>query len=92
MLNDHERKTLREVEHQFMTDDPEFTRSFEARQTRLSRRPHRLVARIALVTAALIIMLMLVAGSLGAALAFAFTSGVIWLVWRLCADADRGTQ
>ena len=30
MLNDHERKALREVERQFMAQDPDFTRSFDA--------------------------------------------------------------
>ncbi|MDN5917139.1 MAG: DUF3040 domain-containing protein [Pseudonocardia sp.] len=30
MLSDHERKALREVERQFMAQDPDFIRSFEA--------------------------------------------------------------
>ena len=42
MLSDHELETLREVEHRFMVEDPEFTRSFEAQQERLSRQPHKL--------------------------------------------------
>lgn len=29
MLSDHERKALREVERQFMAQDPDFTRSFD---------------------------------------------------------------
>jgi len=75
-----------------MTEDPEFTRSFEAQQTRLSRRPHQLAARIALVTAALLTVLMLVAGSLAGALAFAFASGVIWLAWCHSVDTGRRAQ
>ena len=35
MLGDHERKTWRELERQFMADDPEFPRSFDARAQRL---------------------------------------------------------
>jgi hypothetical protein len=38
-LNDHERKTMREVERQFQAEDPEFTRSFDTRAQRLRRRP-----------------------------------------------------
>lgn len=30
MLSDHERKALREVERQFMAQDPDFTRAFDA--------------------------------------------------------------
>ncbi len=30
MLNDRERETLREVQRQFVTDDPDFARTFEA--------------------------------------------------------------
>lgn len=30
MLSDHERKALREVERQFMAQDPDFTRFFDA--------------------------------------------------------------
>jgi hypothetical protein len=81
VLNDHERKTLREVEQQFMAEDPEFTRAFEARQTRLSRRPHRLSATIAIVVATLLTAQMLVTGSLAGALAFATVTGLLWVAW-----------
>jgi Flp pilus assembly protein TadB len=89
VLRNHERETLREVEQLLMAEDPEFARSFEARQTRLSRHPRRLAARIALVAAALFTALMLVAGSLVGALAFAVATGLIWVVWLHSADTER---
>ena len=80
MLSDHERETLRDVERQFLAEDPEFAGAFEASQTRISRRPHRLGGRIALVAAALLIAFLLVAGSLGSALVVAVVTGMIWVV------------
>ncbi len=81
MLNDHEWKALREVERQFQDEDPRFTRSFEARQTRMARHPHELGARVAVVAAALIAAVVLLAGSSAGALAIAFTTGLIWVAW-----------
>jgi hypothetical protein len=49
VLNDHERKSLREVERQFQVEDPEFTRSFDTRAQRLRRRPAE-SGRAALIT------------------------------------------
>jgi regulator of protease activity HflC (stomatin/prohibitin superfamily) len=49
VLNDHERKTLREVERQFQVEDPEFTRSFDTRAQRLRPRPAE-SGRAALIT------------------------------------------
>ena len=80
MLNDHERKTLREVERQFLVEDPEFTRSFATRAQRLERRHlDGGLVKIALVAAVLLGALMLVAGSPSGALAFAAVAGLIWL-------------
>jgi Flp pilus assembly protein TadB len=82
VLNDHEWKALREVERQFQDEDPRFTRSFEARQTRMARQPHELGARLAaVVAAALIAAVVLLAGSSAGALAIAFTTGLIWVAW-----------
>ena len=75
MLNDHERKTLREVERQFLVEDPEFTRSFATRAQRLERRHlDGGLVKIAIVAAVLLGALMLVAGSPSGALAFAAVS------------------
>ena len=89
MLSDHERKALREVERQFQAEDPRFTRSFEARQTRMARHPHKLGARIAVVAAALLTAFLLFAGSLAGALAVAFTTGLIWVAWSHSAGTHR---
>ena len=86
MLSDHEWKALREVERQFQDEDPRFTRSFEARQTRMARHPHELGARLAAVAAALIAAVVLLAGSSAGALAIAFTTGLIWVAWSHSAN------
>ena len=80
MLNDHERETLREVERQFLVEDPEFTRSFATRAQRLERRHlDGGLVKIAIVAAVLLGALMLVAGSPGGAVAFAAGAALIWL-------------
>jgi O-antigen ligase len=89
VLSDHERKTLREVECQLMAEDPEFARSFEAGQARLSRHPRRLGVRIGVVVAALLTALLLVTWSLAGALVFAVTAGLIWVAWRDPGDTDE---
>ncbi len=87
MLSDHEWKALREVERQFQDQDPRFTRSFEARQTRMARRPHELGARLAVAAAALVAAVILLAGSLAGALAIVFTTGLIWVAWSHSANS-----
>ena len=82
MLNDHERKALREVERRLIDDDPRFARHFEARQTRLQRNPRRRGNVIAAVLTVLLAALMLLAGSVFGALATAVTTVLIWAVWR----------
>jgi hypothetical protein len=89
VLSDHERKALREVERQFQAEDPRFTRSFQARQTRLARHPHNLGANLAVVAAALLAAVTLLAGSLTGALAIVVTTGLIWLAWSRSAGTDR---
>ncbi|MHA6797675.1 DUF3040 domain-containing protein (plasmid) [Pseudonocardia bannensis] len=89
MLSDHERKALRELERQFMADDPEFPRSFDARAQRLDRKHLGGSATIAIVVAVLLFALMLAAGSLGGALAFAAGTGLIWLAWQYSNDTRR---
>ena len=92
MLNDHERKSLRELEQRFMAEDPEFTRSFEARQARLSRHPRRRGSRIALVAGMLLVGLLLIAGSLAGALVVAVTAGMVWMAWRYPDAPGRRAQ
>jgi hypothetical protein len=92
VLSDHERKTLQELERQFMADDPEFPRRFDARAQRLDRKHLGGAATIAIVGAVLLVALMLVAGSLGGALAFATATGLIWLAWRHSSDTPPPRQ
>lgn len=89
MLNDHERKTLREVERRFQAEDPRFTRSFEARQTRMARHPCRWAANLAVVAAALLAAVTLLAGSLTGALAIVLATCLVWAAWRHSAGTDR---
>jgi Flp pilus assembly protein TadB len=86
VLSDHERKALREVERQFLTEDPRFTRSFEARQTQLTRQSRKPGAGLAVWAAALLAALVLVAGSLAGALAIAFATSLLWTAWRHSGD------
>jgi Flp pilus assembly protein TadB len=93
VLSDHELKTLREVERQCMADDPDFTRTFEAGQTRLSRHPHQLGLTLAVVAAALLITFLLVAGSLGSAVVVAAATGlIIWAVRHHSVSTKRQTR
>jgi ferric-dicitrate binding protein FerR (iron transport regulator) len=89
VLSDHDRKTLDEVERHCMAEDPAFARSFQERQTRLSRRPHQTGAAVAIAVAALLTTLMLIVGSLAGALAFATVTGLIWMAWRHSIETSR---
>ena len=71
------------------TRTPRFTRSFEARQTRLARHPHKLGARLAVVSATLLAAVTLLAGSLTGALAIVLTTWLIWVAWSHSAGTDR---
>ncbi|MHA6783218.1 DUF3040 domain-containing protein [Pseudonocardia saturnea] len=92
MLSDHERKTLREVERRFLTEDPEFARSFHARAQGLQRTQDRWGIQTFLVVGLLLSALMLVTGSLGGAVAFAFATGLIWVAWRFSSAAPHRAQ
>jgi hypothetical protein len=86
MLDDFERNALREVERRLLSEDPEFARAFDARAQRLSSAS--LVGggiRIFLVGGLLVSALVLGAGSLSGAVAFAIATGLIWLAWRFTA-------
>jgi len=83
VLNDHERKTLREFERQFQVEDPEFIRSFDTHAQRLRRRHLDGVwFQIAIVGAVLLGALLLLAGSPSGALAFGAVAGLTWLTRR----------
>jgi Protein of unknown function (DUF3040) len=89
VLSDRERETLREVERRLLQEDPAFARSFEARAKRLPRPAGGPGIKIFLIAGLLLSALVLVAGSLGGALAFATATGLIWLVWRIAREAPE---
>jgi DUF3040 family protein len=90
MLNEHEQRVLRDLERQFLTDDPDFPRSFDTRAKRLGRSPVALSTHLAIVIALVIGATMLAAGSPAGALASIALTGLIWLAWRrTAAHGDR---
>lgn len=86
MLSDHERQTLREIQRQLLVDDPDFEQSFRALElstptpTATPPPQHRWAYTVVIVIAALLAVLMLVAGSAGGTLAFAVIAGSVGLV------------
>ncbi len=90
MLSDRERETLREVERRLLSEDPGFTRSFEARAQRLPRGTRGGVGlKIFLAAGLLLSAFVLVTGSAAGAVAFATATGLIWVVWRFADDAPQ---
>jgi hypothetical protein len=81
MLSDHERDTLRKIQHQLSVVDADFERSFHA----LERPPvpptrHRLTYTAVIVIAMLLGAVLLFAGSPAGALAFMVTAGSAWII------------
>jgi hypothetical protein len=87
VLSDRERETLREVERGLLTDDPDFARSFAARAQDLPRRKGGVGNKIFLASGFLLSTLVLAAGSLAGAAAFAVTTVLVWMAWRYGPDA-----
>jgi Flp pilus assembly protein TadB len=84
VLSDRERETLREVERRILDEDPGFARAFQERARRLpSGSAWGTGMTVFVIVGVLASAVVLVAGSLGFALAFALATGLIWLVWRL---------
>jgi hypothetical protein len=82
MLNDHEQRVLRELEQQFLVEDPEFPRSFDTHARRLGRTRVATSTYLAIVVAVVLGVSMLAAGSLGGALATSVLTALVWLAWR----------
>lgn len=89
MLSDHEQQVLHELERRLMVGDPEFARSFQAREQRLPGGRYRRVAEAAIVVGVLLSALMLVAGSPGGALALAAATVLFW-AWRYSGGPNSG--
>jgi hypothetical protein len=103
VLNDHERKTLREVERRFMAEDPEFPRSFDdvgrrhstcslqwpSAMPRWAYAMGRWISTTALVLAVALAALMIMVVSPGAALVFAVLATIIGVSRERGDETDR---
>jgi hypothetical protein len=89
VLSDRDREALREVERRLLLEDPEFARSFTARARRLPHPIGPLGGKVFLIVGLLLSALVLDAGSLGGAAAFAVATGLIWLAWRRTGGAGQ---
>ena len=89
MLDDHERETLREIQRRMFVDDPDFERSFRAlgaparEPVAVPPGPHRWAYAVVIGIAALLATVLLLAGSVGGALAFTVIAAAVWLARHL---------
>ena len=88
MLSDHERKTLLDVERQFIADDPEFVRSFDDQLHQRPAAPHGSNGKIAVAVALLFGAILLLAGFPGGALACVITTAVFCAMWWCSKGSD----
>jgi hypothetical protein len=90
MLDDHERRVLRELEGSIAAEDPAFARSFAALgrgpRDRRPSRPGPARPVVPVVVAVLLGAPLLLAGSVLGALAVVVTTGLLWVAWR-CSSA-----
>lgn len=82
MLSDRERETLREIQRQFMVEDPELARSFREIDRPQPRDHLRQAYTVTMVVAMVFGFLVLVAGSPAGALGCGILAGLIWLARR----------
>jgi threonine/homoserine/homoserine lactone efflux protein len=86
MLDDYEKNALDEVERRLLSEDPEFAQVFDVRAESLSRASAVGAGiKIFLIGGLLVSALVLLAGSLSGAVAFAIATWLIWLAWRFSA-------
>jgi hypothetical protein len=89
MLSFHERKTLRELQHRLLADDPDLERSFRDAPLRRSLgRRWRLYITVATASMSGVVMLLL--QSPASALGIAVVAVVAWVAWLRPDDADHG--
>jgi hypothetical protein len=88
MLDDNDRKTLREVERRFLTDDPEFARSFHEQLREQPSAPAGSNGKIAVVAALLFSAFLLLAGFPGGALACLMTTAAVCAMWFFLDESD----
>jgi hypothetical protein len=81
--DDHDHRTLDELEWHLSLEDPEFVGRFDRGQQRMSARfRHRRGNRIASSVALAVGVLLLLLGTPDGALAAMLTTGLVWLAWR----------
>ncbi|WP_433503688.1 DUF3040 domain-containing protein [Pseudonocardia halophobica] len=83
MFDEHDHRTLDELEWNLSMEDPEFVVRFDRGQQRMSAQfRHRRGTRIALVIAVSVGVLLLLLGTPAGAVAAMLTTGLVWLAWR----------
>jgi hypothetical protein len=87
--SDHEWAELREVERRFLAEDPGFAQAFEVRAQQLGRGRADRSTRVIVGVAAALGGLLLLLGSLAAAVAFVVLTLLVGLVWRSTDDTRR---
>ncbi|MEU7817472.1 DUF3040 domain-containing protein [Pseudonocardia sp. NPDC049154] len=83
MFDEHDHRTLDELEWNLSMGDPDFVGRFDRGQQRMSARfRQRRGNRIALLTALSVGVLLLLLGTAAGAVAAMLTTGLVWLAWR----------
>lgn len=88
MISDDEQKTLSDVESRLMAEDPEFVRSFHDRLRRTPVTKGVSNYRLAVGTATLFGVVLLLAGLAGGALAFLIATAVLFAIWSCSKGPD----
>jgi hypothetical protein len=83
VFDEHDHRTLDELEWHLSMEDPEFVGRFDRGQQRMSAQfRQRRGNRIALATAVSVGGLLLLLGTAAGAVAAMLTIGLVWLAWR----------
>ena len=90
MVDDDDWRVLRDVERE-LAQDVELARAFEQHERDLRKQPYRRGARIALLSALSVGLLLVALGTPIGALAAMATTGLVWLAWR-CPDSTSWEQ
>ena len=88
MLSFRERRTLRELQHRLLADDPDLERSFRDAPLRRSL-GRRVRFALTVVTACVFGVVMLLLGSPASALGIAVVATIAWATWLRPEDADH---
>jgi hypothetical protein len=83
VLSDHERETLREIQRHLIVEDPDFEKPFRAFEVPPPPARYRWIHTTLVAVTAVLAPVMLLAGSLGGAIAFAIVAGTFWWIRHL---------